>query len=225
MGEFPMATEIGVLFDIDELGGGFYGKAAWDIFMKALNPTKISGCLLISGDTPIPGSRSPYSHCIGIEPTIPEQSGYFRNSLGILIHKGLFPPEQRFIIGQLSDRYALGLDGHIDPDGRFVMADTDSLWLFSVAAEAGWKYLPSDKWLGKFAAEFLMRTRPDDPLGALSWAKDERFVAVASQALKEAGRMKTLQAIQNYLSISNDKELSRVYHERLHYLEKIWLLP
>jgi hypothetical protein len=57
---------VGIIFDIDGLGGGFYGAVAWRIFMHNLNPGSIKGCSLKEGDTneTIYGKRREY--CIAV---------------------------------------------------------------------------------------------------------------------------------------------------------------
>lgn len=45
---------LGVLFDIDALGGGFYGQAAYEWLFCAVGPANrllMAGCLMLDGDT------------------------------------------------------------------------------------------------------------------------------------------------------------------------------
>ena len=41
---------IGILFDIDALGGGHYGYQAWQIFMRHIRSDDLSACVLVEGD-------------------------------------------------------------------------------------------------------------------------------------------------------------------------------
>jgi hypothetical protein len=42
---------IGVRFDIDRLGGGYYGFACWRIFWRAIDPSALAGVFLYEGET------------------------------------------------------------------------------------------------------------------------------------------------------------------------------
>ena len=53
--------EVGVIFDIDDLGGGAYGQAAWAIVMGKFDPNGLGGCNLFSGDVDIAGNNRPYT--------------------------------------------------------------------------------------------------------------------------------------------------------------------
>jgi hypothetical protein len=44
-------STIGVRFDIDKVGGGFYGAACWDIFWKAIALKDLCGAFFYEGDT------------------------------------------------------------------------------------------------------------------------------------------------------------------------------
>jgi hypothetical protein len=84
--------EIGVLFDIDDLGGAFYGEPAWSIVMRAFDPVSLSNCTLFSGDIDLPGRNDPYSFCIGIDAFVAEKAEHFREVLVHCSDKGLSPP-------------------------------------------------------------------------------------------------------------------------------------
>ena len=206
--------EVGVLFDIDELGGGFYGQAAWAILMRAVSPTELTNCTFFSGDTAdgFPSSKRPYSFCIGIDALAQGKVASFKGALLERDDKGLLPRENRFAEGNVRAANHLVTDGYVDPTGTFVMADTDCLWLISVAQENGWRCRPSDSWLGKFAAGFALRR--------LTLSRD--FDPVAKQALLEAGRERTLAAARAYLDGVQDEETRRLGREQWSTLEEIW---
>ena len=215
---------IGALFDIDDLEKlapevASYGQTAWTVVMKAIDPLRVSRSSLFCGDVPIPGYKRPESFCAAIETISPERAEYFRGVLDASDHRSLLPRKNRFVTGQQTYSYSHLIpsnDGYIDSDGRFVMHDTDCYWLFSAAAAAGWRYLPSRDWLGKSAAEFLERQDPKAlPLG-------DKFTHVWRQALREAGRGTTMYALKEYLKIVGDDELTDLCRRHLGALEEIW---
>ena len=230
--------------ELSKLGRGQYGPVGWTVVMRACDPLPLRGCTLFSGDAlGMPGAdRNPMYYCIGIQPLQRKQlesldlgnamtevvrelvikpelaknrAEYFRETLLRRDDRGLLARERRFVEGDVADRHQLPIDGFIDGSGRFVMADTECYWLFEVAAKCGWRYRPSDGWLGKFAAEYLRNTGEDN---AFSWPAD--FAQVACRALRQAGRAKTLTALRQYLETVRDQDTKRVCEQRWKAVER-----
>jgi len=83
--------QIGILFDIDELGGGWYGYASYKIFFGALDTGLLLGCSLRDGDTNETLQGSARQCCISVE--FPDESKVdaLKNALSNSTAKGLLP--------------------------------------------------------------------------------------------------------------------------------------
>lgn len=58
---------IGVRYDIDKAGGGYYGFACWKIFWQAITPEEIGGASLYEGDTAATLNNQERVFCIAIQ--------------------------------------------------------------------------------------------------------------------------------------------------------------
>jgi len=135
----PMKS-IGVVFDIDELGGGFYGSRAWRIFMRQLPPEKIIGATLREGDTSetLTGSRREF--CIGVYGAALDVEVVKRAFAGCS-EKGLAPADRRFILSPRLDSEPLLEAGMIDSVGRLAQ-DEWSRMFHDRCKDCGWGYAP-----------------------------------------------------------------------------------
>lgn len=205
----------GILFDIDDLGGGTYGQTAWTIVMSEfkLNPEGCGGTSFYFGDVDIEGNNRPYTFCIAIESFEMRPIKDFKEVLMKSNKKGLLPAQRRFIEGRVCDSLPCG--GVIDDRGRFLV-ENNQQWLINVAWKNGWKSFPSLKWLGSFAASYLINTQPNYGI----W--DDETVAAARQALEEAGRDSTLTTLNELLSESNEKGLRSTCEKRIGVLNELW---
>lgn len=113
------ATEIGVLFDIEELGGGFYGWQAYKIIFKALDPKRLKGCTVLDGDTADTLAGRANHYCIAFQFADPAAVEYVRETLGRCEEKGLLPTAKRF--RESIVREPLVQAGMIDSDGRLLV--------------------------------------------------------------------------------------------------------
>jgi len=109
---------IGVVFDIDDLGGGFYGYEAWKIFMKHLDPSKLTGSTLLEGDTMETLSGGANEFCIAVYGGM--DVDYVRSAFADLTEEGLAPPDRRFIEKPQLDAEPLPDRGRVDGEGFFV---------------------------------------------------------------------------------------------------------
>ena len=129
---------IGILFDIDELGGGFYKSKAWRILMKHLEPSRISGTLIMDGDTQATLNGRAREFCIALDGVDTE---YIKTVFAAPDEKGLSPRTRRFIHKPQLDSEPLVPQARIDVSGKLV---TDS-WTrteHDLCKEAGWGYKP-----------------------------------------------------------------------------------
>jgi hypothetical protein len=119
--------EIGILFDIDELGGGFYGLAAYRIFFRNLDPERLAACALYEGDTTETLSGRAREFCIAVQALDPAQIEYVRDTMRLCDEKGLLHGEGRFLLGEVTIRHPLVLAGHVDAVGRLVVGPNQTI--------------------------------------------------------------------------------------------------
>ena len=109
---------IGVVFDIDELGGGFYGYQAWKIFMKHLDPSRLRGSTLLEGDTNETLGGGAREFCIAVYGV--DDTAYVKGAFADLEEQGLARAECRFIEKPQLDSEPLVDRARVDGDGFFV---------------------------------------------------------------------------------------------------------
>src|SRR5512135_39388 len=114
-------AKIGVLFDIDELGGSLYGYQAYEIFFAAVDTSQLAACLLSDGDTNATLFGNARQYCIALESLLDDkQIDYVRNALAACPAKGLLPLSSRFLVDSEVVREPLVLCGRIDATGKLV---------------------------------------------------------------------------------------------------------
>lgn len=132
---------VGIIFNIDDLGGGYYGPKAWRIFMRHLDPTQIPACTLMEGDTNATLEGHAREFCIAIYGLI--DVDYIKGLFADLQDKGLAKKSHRFIEKSQLDSEPLVHRGRIDASGAFV---TES-WArvdHDLCKEVGWRYRPEN---------------------------------------------------------------------------------
>jgi len=134
---------IGVVFDIDDLDGGFYGWKAWKIFMRHLDPSKLRGGTFLEGDTNETLSGDANEFCIAVysEAFGDSDIDYVKGAFADLTEQGLAPPGRRFIEKLQLDSEPLLDRGRVDAGGFFV---TES-WTrvdHDLCKGADWGYRP-----------------------------------------------------------------------------------
>ena len=90
-------AKLGILFNIDELGGGLYGMAAYKILFSAIDTRRLAGCGLSDGDTNATLSGSARQYCIAVESADTSQIALVRQTLARSNAKGLLPLSARFL--------------------------------------------------------------------------------------------------------------------------------
>jgi hypothetical protein len=132
---------IGILFDIDKLGGGYYGYKAWQIFMRHVSSDELPACILVEGDTL--AERGPLANlfCIGIY-GLTTDLRKIRERFEELDEPGLAAMPARTVEKAVLDNLPLPTRSSIDAFGRmtadrWTRVDHDLCW------ESGWAYAPS----------------------------------------------------------------------------------
>ncbi|MCI0411328.1 serine/threonine-protein kinase [bacterium] len=110
-------TKLGVLFNIEELGGGAYGYRAYRILFGAIDLRDLKGCTISDGDV---GEW----YCIAIE-SFDESCLYrLKSSFFRCNAKGLAPRERRFIEGIHVEKQPLVTAGYVDHGGEMQRCET-----------------------------------------------------------------------------------------------------
>ncbi len=139
--KFPFPG-IGIVFDIEGLGGGFYGNRAWRLFMKHFKPDRLGVCILLEGDTAATLSGQANEFCIGIYgPNL--DLNYIRETIESLDEPGLAPMHRRFIEKLALDMQPLPIRGNIDAFGCLVTEQWTRID-HDLCKEAGWRYNPKE---------------------------------------------------------------------------------
>jgi hypothetical protein len=63
----PNIPSIGIRFDIDKVGGGYYGYTCWKIFWRTIDPSQIIGATLYDGDTEATLKRRENVYCLAVQ--------------------------------------------------------------------------------------------------------------------------------------------------------------
>ena len=132
---------LGIVFDIEGLGGGFYGFRAWQIFTKNLDARKLGHfCVLVDGDTAATLAGRSNEYCIGIygsEDTI----SYVRNIFEDLDEPGIATFHRRFIEKIALDNEPLPIRGQLDFGHRLVTDEWNGMD-HEICKGSGWGYYP-----------------------------------------------------------------------------------
>lgn len=131
---------LGVVFDIDGLGGGFYGRAAWRIFAAAVPATSLCASILVEGDTVATLAGGANEFCIGVYGPR-EVIDLVRATFEQAETPGLAAFHRRFIEKTALDQQPLPEKGTIDWGGRLVT----ETWMrvdHDLCRRSGWGYNP-----------------------------------------------------------------------------------
>src|SRR5262245_10291588 len=86
--------QLGIVFDAQKLGSGFYGYTAFRILFSVLPPRELSGCSLYHGEIG-DGRTRPY--CIALECDNLPLIARIRQTFSSSMARGLMPPSARFL--------------------------------------------------------------------------------------------------------------------------------
>jgi hypothetical protein len=133
--ESKSLCEIGILFDIGKLGGGFYGYKAFQIFFKNTLPEKLVTSIIYDGDLL---TLSVNIYCIAIQTSSPTIVSYIKEIFTNCEDPYLLPKAQRFLEGtNFIQRNSLVMSGYVDTKGYlnstgYIQPDwtKDTKWLW-----------------------------------------------------------------------------------------------
>ena len=186
---------IGVLFDIDGLGGsGACEAAGWRILMTNLDLREMPNVVFYQGELDLSPGRKPRCFCIAISDFIPATGGrgcrHFVSKMETVSAAGLYPEKERFLEGD--ELNSLTTQGKVDAEGCLRMSvrsgDLGNLTVITNGRELGWKVLPGEDLIPKFAMNFLARKSK----GTL----DEQTRKLCETLLKEVGYDATMAAMR-----------------------------
>lgn len=137
-------AEIGIVFDIDELGGGMYGSEAFKIFYKNLDPSQMSNFSIYDGDTNSTLMGKDRFYCIAVKSMDEATISYVEKVMGEASDKGLAPLSKRFIKGNVTSSEPLVYSAEVTNGIIDIKAGGPPSWGLS-------DY--KDKWSGKAKKE------------------------------------------------------------------------
>lgn len=116
---------IGVRFDIDKVGGGYYGFACWKIFWRALEPQALAGGLLHEGDTAATLAGQERVFCLAVQCSDVAVIGRVKTALAASEEFQAVCASPMFVEGPPCARERLPEAGRIDLSGD-LLGDTDA---------------------------------------------------------------------------------------------------
>jgi len=125
---------IGIVFDIDELGGGFYGDRAWRIFMSRVQAKQLAGCTLREGDMQATISHQQRWFCIAVV-GLDLDIGIIRQAFADCTEV------RRLFICDEIGKEPLRDAGRIDSDGNFVESSWNRIQ-HDRCKDCHWPYAP-----------------------------------------------------------------------------------
>jgi serine/threonine protein kinase len=164
--------EIGILFDIDELGDDLYGYAAYKIFFEAVDTRQFAECSLSDGDTNATLSGQANQYCIAIEAPFASQITEVKNALSQSNAKGLLPRSSRFLEDALVRDEPLVFAGRINFAGDLVGCQTSwvfGAWQKSRAKHQSSRHIPSPSALASRPKEQETAPEAKDHIGSVQW--------------------------------------------------------
>lgn len=128
-------SQIGVLFDIDDLGGGMYGYAAYRLLFETLGRDTLVECGLSDGDTSETLSGSARHYCIAIETNDAVKCAAIRQTIRQSDAVGFVATGSRLIEGDTVSRHPLVQAGRIDSTGQ--LSGCDTAWIATAWKQCG----------------------------------------------------------------------------------------
>src|SRR5688500_19691302 len=111
---------LGVLFSIEELGGGAYGHSAYSRFLDMIDSSLLFDCALYDGD--IGGNWDFY--CIAIESSDPTKLHRIKSAVFQSDARGLAIRQKRFLDGPAAQNAPLVFAGIIASQGELQRCET-----------------------------------------------------------------------------------------------------
>lgn len=116
--------QIGILFDVQKLGSGFYGYTAFRIFFAVLPPRELAACGLYHGEV---GRGRNRSYCIAIECGNLSLLQRMRQAFAATHARGLLGPADRFLDEPALRDESLAPAARITPQGE--LTECRSRWV------------------------------------------------------------------------------------------------
>jgi hypothetical protein len=126
-------ASLGVLFDIDALGGGFYGNVAYRILLRHLDRGALRGTSFFDGDTSATLAGDARTYCIAVECPDATVMADIETRLAKANDPSLYPPDRRFLRDPAIKSEPLVFAGRIDEHGMLVQCDTS--WVIAAWQE------------------------------------------------------------------------------------------
>lgn len=125
---------LGILFDIDELGGGFYGKEAYKLFFSTIGAELLRDVELFDGDTQATLSGRARHYCVALsaDESLME---VVRDRLLASDAVGFLPRAERFCPEAAVRHEMLVFAGRIDKHGNLLNCTTpwvEAMWLEAI---------------------------------------------------------------------------------------------
>lgn len=114
----------GILFDIDELGGGLYGYYAYKTFFEAIDTRLLKGCTLSDGDTNATLTGSANQYCIAVDSPDASIITSVKDAVSKSNAKGLLPLSSRFLDDYQVSREPLVTAAYINSLGELENCQT-----------------------------------------------------------------------------------------------------
>ncbi|KAF0106694.1 MAG: hypothetical protein FD146_2286 [Anaerolineaceae bacterium] len=117
-------AKLGILFNIEELGGGLYGYEAYKNFFETMDTRKMPGVVLYDGDTRATLSGGQNTYCIAVESEDAKAMEAIKNKFLLASAKGLAPANERILEGAQIESEPLVLSAQVGPAGELVNCKT-----------------------------------------------------------------------------------------------------
>jgi len=118
-------AKLGILFSIEQLGGGLYGYEAYKGFFETMDTRKIPGVVLYDGDTRATLSGGQNTYCIAVESEDAKVLETVKNKFTLSTAKGLIPASERFLEGTRIEGEPLVLSAQVGAVGELLNCKTN----------------------------------------------------------------------------------------------------
>ena len=138
-----MENEIGILFDIDRLGDGFYSIKAFNIFFENIDHENVSIFFIYDGDTIETLSGDDNKYCIAVQSSYPETISYIKDVFTKLDDECLADLSERFIEGDVTSRHPFVLSASAESgiDRGYVKLRIDNVGISAGIKNSGWELI------------------------------------------------------------------------------------
>jgi len=118
-------AKLGILFNIEELGGGLYGYEAYKGFFETMDTRKIPGAVLYDGDMRATLSGGQNAYCIALESNDEKVLADIEKKFTLSTARGLAPAGERFLKGERAESEPLAPAAQVGPNGELLNCKTN----------------------------------------------------------------------------------------------------